>query len=245
MAAILRGTFSKLFSQRISFVMLIQISLKFVPKYVIVSIGSGNGDWQHTITWCWLRATMMYYLQCHKLTHWGQVMHIFESDLTTIDSDNGLSLGWHQAIFWINAGILLIRTFTNKLQWNLKWNSNIFIQENTFENVVWIMVVILSRTQCVNEKTIFLTFLLFWVVGHGVGNLCPVEGDGMETKHAGKTQLRSTWARRMSLRDFSQTDHNPERNKHISGLITTQCLYTDFAKKKSCRVIRNGWLYTL
>ena len=41
------------------------------------------------------------------LTHWGWVMHICVSKLTIIGSDNGLSPGWHQAIIWTNAGILL------------------------------------------------------------------------------------------------------------------------------------------
>ena len=43
------------------------------------------------------------------LTHWGRVMHICVSKLTIIGADNGLSLGWRQAIIWTNAGILLIR----------------------------------------------------------------------------------------------------------------------------------------
>ena len=43
------------------------------------------------------------------LTHWGRVMHICISKLTTIGSDNGLSPGWCQAIIRPNAGILLIR----------------------------------------------------------------------------------------------------------------------------------------
>ena len=38
----------------------------------------------------------------------------------------------------------------NKLQWNLKRNSYIFIQENSFENVVCEMAAILSRPQWVN-----------------------------------------------------------------------------------------------
>ena len=42
------------------------------------------------------------------LTHSGRVMHICVSKLPTIGSDDGLSPGWHQAIIWINAGILLI-----------------------------------------------------------------------------------------------------------------------------------------
>ena len=45
-----------------------------------------------------------------SLTHWGRVTHICVIKLTIIGSDNGLSPGRHQAIIWINAGILLIRT---------------------------------------------------------------------------------------------------------------------------------------
>ena len=37
-------------------------------------------------------------------------MHIFIRRLTIIDSDNGLSPGWRQAIIWTNARILLIGT---------------------------------------------------------------------------------------------------------------------------------------
>ena len=42
------------------------------------------------------------------LTHWGWVMHICVSKLTISGWDNGFSPGWHQAIIWTNAGILLI-----------------------------------------------------------------------------------------------------------------------------------------
>ena len=42
------------------------------------------------------------------LTHWGWVMHICVDNLTIIDSRNGLSPGWRQAITWTNARILLI-----------------------------------------------------------------------------------------------------------------------------------------
>ena len=41
-------------------------------------------------------------------------------------------------------------TLKNKLQWNLNRNSNIFIEENTRENVICEMSAILSRSQCVN-----------------------------------------------------------------------------------------------
>ena len=42
------------------------------------------------------------------LTHWGRVMHICVSELTSIGSDNGLLPGRRQAIIWNNAGLLLI-----------------------------------------------------------------------------------------------------------------------------------------
>ena len=44
------------------------------------------------------------------LTHWGRVTHICIGNLTIIVSDNGLSPGRRQAIFWTIAGILLILT---------------------------------------------------------------------------------------------------------------------------------------
>ena len=46
--------------------------------------------------------------------------------------------------------IIVNWTLGNRLQWNLNWNSSIFIQENTFESVVCEMAAILSRPQCVN-----------------------------------------------------------------------------------------------
>ena len=45
---------------------------------------------------------------CPIITHWGWVMHICISKLTIIGSDNDLSPGWHQSMFWSNAGILFI-----------------------------------------------------------------------------------------------------------------------------------------
>ena len=44
------------------------------------------------------------------LTHWRRVTHVYASKITTIGPDNGSSSGRRQAIIWINAGILLIRT---------------------------------------------------------------------------------------------------------------------------------------
>ena len=92
-------------------------------------------------------------MQCKcPLTHWGRVTHICVSKLTIIGSDNGLSPDRRQAIIWTNAGLLLIGPVGKKLQWNLKRNSNIFIEENAFEGVVCETAAILSRPQCVNDK---------------------------------------------------------------------------------------------
>ena len=85
------------------------------------------------------------------LTHWGRVTHICVGNLTIIGSDNGLSPERPQAIIWTKAGILLIGPL-GKLQWNFNRNSNIFIEENTFENVVCEMLFISSWPQCVKEN---------------------------------------------------------------------------------------------
>ena len=50
-----------------------------------------------------------------SLTHWGRVMHIWVGNLTIIASDSGLSPGRRQAIFWTNAGILLIGPLEQKI----------------------------------------------------------------------------------------------------------------------------------
>ena len=87
------------------------------------------------------------------LTHWGRVTHICVGKLTIIGSDNGLSPGRRQAISrTMQCWDIVNWNLRNKLQWNLKRNSYIFIQENAFENVVWKMAAILSRPQCVNEQ---------------------------------------------------------------------------------------------
>ena len=49
-------------------------------------------------------------------------------------------------------------TIGNKNQWNLNRNSNIFIQENAFEYIVWKMAAILSRPQYVNPLYAELIF---------------------------------------------------------------------------------------
>ena len=81
------------------------------------------------------------FLCYHCLTHWGRVTHICVSRLTITGSDNGhyLNQCWN-IVNW---------TLRNKLQWNFKRKSFIFIQENALENVICEMASILSRPQCV------------------------------------------------------------------------------------------------
>ena len=83
------------------------------------------------------------------LIYWGRVTHVCVSKLTIVGSDNGLLPGRRQAIIWTNAGLFVNSNLRNKLQWNIKQNSDIFIQENAFENVVCEMAAILSQPQCV------------------------------------------------------------------------------------------------
>ena len=76
--------------------------------------------------------------------------HICVIDLTSIVSDNGLSPGRRQAIIRTNAGIFLIRPLGTNFREIVIEISNIFIQENAFESVVFETAAILSRPQCAN-----------------------------------------------------------------------------------------------
>ena len=68
-------------------------------------------------------------------------MHTCVSKLTITGSNNGLSPGQHQAIFWTNAGILSIGPLGTNF-------SEIFIiQGNAFENVTRKLAAILSQPQ--------------------------------------------------------------------------------------------------
>ena len=94
---------------------LISNSLKFTPKGPINNISAlvhimawrRPGDKHYLNKWWWDYRCVYASLGLNELTHWGWVTHIFGSNIKIIGSDNGLSLGWHQAIIWTNAGILL------------------------------------------------------------------------------------------------------------------------------------------
>ena len=89
------------------------------------------------------------------LTHWGRVTHICVSDLIIIGSDNRWLVAWSAPSHYQNQCWNIVnKTLRNKLQWIFNRNSNIFIEENTFENVVCEMLFISSRPQCVNPWTV-------------------------------------------------------------------------------------------
>ena len=96
-------------------------------------------------------------------------MHICIGNLTTIDSDNGLSPGRRQAIIWTNDGTLLIGFFGTNHTENL-------IQIDIFsfkkiENVVWKMMAIFYQTQCVNwlpPKKRFILIIVSYEIRHTV-----------------------------------------------------------------------------
>ena len=70
---------------------------------------SANNYSKHNSHCFWLAGnTSISYQKAMFKTHWGRVTHICVDILTIIGSDNGLSPGRHQAINWINAGVLLI-----------------------------------------------------------------------------------------------------------------------------------------
>ena len=95
------------------------------------------------------------------ISHWGRVTHICIGNLTIIASDNGLSA---PSLYLNQCRDIVNWTLRNKFQRNC--NSNIFINEKSFESVVCEMVAILPRTQRVNS---------LWFSGviwcHGSGSL--------------------------------------------------------------------------
>ena len=96
--------------------------------------------------------------------NWGRMTHICISNLTIFGSDNGLSPGRRQAIIQTTAGILLIGPLgTNCIGFEIKIHI-FFLQENIFENFVWKMTTMLSRSGCVNHHAIALIQSLLFAI---------------------------------------------------------------------------------
>ena len=84
-----------------------------------------------------------------SLTHSGRVTHICASKQGHHRSRKWL-VAWSAPSHYLNRWWNIVNwTLSNKVRWNRKQNSCIFIQENAYENVVWKMASILSRPQCV------------------------------------------------------------------------------------------------
>ena len=97
---------------------------------------------------CWLS---------HYLNHWHFVNSLRLSDAYMRRQINHnwfrqWLVAWTTPSHYLNQCWNIINwALGNKLQWNFNRNSNIFIEENTFENVVCEMLFISSWPQCVNE----------------------------------------------------------------------------------------------
>ena len=124
MAAIFQTIFSNVFSC----IKMFEFRLEFHQSLFLMFQMTINHHWfrkwlgadqatSHYLNQWWLIYWCLTWPQCVNLlrseddcilTHWGPVTHICVSKLTTTGSDNGLLPGRHQAIIWINAGILSI-----------------------------------------------------------------------------------------------------------------------------------------
>ena len=124
--------------------------------------------WVKTISDSTCSRNGYHYRKVAVLTPWGRATHICVGKLTTISSDNGLSPGRRQVIIWNYCW--------NIVKWNLEWNfnrnSNIFIQENAFQNVVWEMASILSRPQCVKPLAVYVSSGPTYILLTGMLHIC-------------------------------------------------------------------------
>ena len=146
------------------------ITYKNSVEYLIFSISFTKSPdyFKHTDRYVshWMSMKVFSYLgDTRMLSHWGRVTHICVDEL-----------GHHWFWWWLVACSvpshylnqcwnIVNWTLGNKLQWNLNRISNIFIQENEFENVVWKMAAILSRPQCVKLTSQYHTS---WWTGYAM-----------------------------------------------------------------------------
>ena len=85
------------------------------------------------------------------LTDWGWVTHICITNLGHRWFRKWL-VAFSVPSRYLNQSCIIVNwTLRNKPQSNCTRNSNIFIEENAFKNLIWKMSVILSWPQCVNR----------------------------------------------------------------------------------------------
>ena len=79
--------------------------------------------------------------------------HICVIVINIIGSDNGF-VAWTGSSHYLNQWWNIVHwNLRNKIQWNFNRNSNIFIEENTFDHIVCERSAIFSRPQCVKILT--------------------------------------------------------------------------------------------
>ena len=87
--------------------------------------------------------------QCTCLIHWPE-RRIYASGIQPPARCQTIIVARSAPSHYLNKCLVIANwTLAKKLQWIFNQNSYIFIPENTFENVVWKMVSILLRPQCV------------------------------------------------------------------------------------------------
>ena len=84
------------------------------------------------------------------LIHWGRVMHICGCKIVHHCFRQWLVLCSAPSHYRHQRWLIVNWNHRNTLQWNSNRNSHIFIQENSYENAVCKIVVILCRPQYVN-----------------------------------------------------------------------------------------------
>ena len=91
----------------------------------------------------WFKAKLFLYV----LTHWGRVTHKCAIDMSHLWFRYWL-VAYSAPNHYLNQCWNIVGAkLGNKCRRNLKRDSYICIKENAFENVVWVMVAILSRSQ--------------------------------------------------------------------------------------------------
>ena len=108
------------------------------------------------------------HLDCNKCKFWtlkgpNLSIIVLEDVLAQYVSLIQWLVAWPALSHYLNQCWNIVNwTPVHEIQWNLNPNSNIFIQENAFENVVWKMAAILSRHQWVKGWGITCEIALRW-----------------------------------------------------------------------------------
>ena len=111
------------------------------------------------------------------LTHWV--------NYNVIAADNGLSPVQRQTISWTNDGLFPNQTLRDMFQWNFIWNSNLFVYENAYENVICKNGGQLASASMCSR----LDQHILWSIGNGRYNLIG-DANKHRAKHANNISRR-------------------------------------------------------